>query len=236
MKTNNITISLMLFISLMLASCGGSTSENKILGKVPGYYMESSQLRKDFKEWARNKSDYREIQDKENDVKAGQQKLSEKAAEAAEDVINQEVPFDGGTVNPDFEVVNVIIESYNGKGCFTARAYVKAAREMQVMQYPSQIESGRQIAMVDTYLYYVLLTSDNTGIALGKINPFSDRPALGVSGSNVFELNPGDWVQAGENVNQLGSPIAINCEMYNLTDFAQIKFISAQDYRNLGGR
>lgn len=236
MKTDIIITSLVAAIGLLLASCSDSATGNKVLGKVPGYYMESSRLRKDFKEWARDKSDAGEILDKENDLKAERQELAEKAEEAAQGIIGKEVPFESGLANPDFEVVNVVIQDYNGKGCFTARAYVKATREMQVVRFPSQVASRQQIALVDTYIYYVLLTSGNTGIALGKTNPFSDRPALGGSGSNVFEWTPGDWVQAGESVNQMGSPIALNCEMYDMTDFARIKFISAKDYYNLGGR
>lgn len=60
--------------------------------------------------------------------------------------IGKEVPFTSGDVNPNFNVVNIIIEEYNGKGCFTARTYVQAGREMQVVQFPSQVTNAMQIS------------------------------------------------------------------------------------------
>lgn len=235
MKTRISIVALIATFGLLITSCGSSTPENDVLGKVPGCYRESSNLKKEFREWARGQNDAEKIISKEKELKAKQQALAEKAGEAARSLMDKEVPFSNPTANPDFEVINVILSEYNGKGCFTARAYVKAAREMQLVRFARQITTQQQVAMTDNYIYYVLLTADNTGIALGKINPFSDRPALGVSLSNVFELNEGDVIQAGENLTQMGSPITLNCEMYDMTDFATVKFISAQDYRNLGG-
>lgn len=236
MKHHLILSAITLVACAILGACGSSVNDNPVLGKVPGYYMESSQLRKDLREWAKGQSDPQKILSREAEVKEKQQRLAEQASEAAQELLNTEVPFEYTGANPDFEVINVILEEYNGKGCFTARAYVQAAREMQLVAFPSQVTNPSQVPLVDTYIYYVLLTPDNTGIALGRINPFSDRPALGVSASNVFDFEPGNAIQAGENCTQMGSPIALNCEMQDLTDFAKIKFISADAYRALGGR
>lgn len=222
--------------AVFLSSCGGGVKNNDVLGRVPGYYMEISQLGKDFREWARGNRDPLKMREKMDKVKEEQLKIAEKAVDEARGLLDKEIPFTGANANPSFEVVNVVIKGYNGKGCFTAQAYVKAARDMELVSYSMQVKSASQMPLIDTYLYYVLLTEDNRGIALGKINPFSDRPAFGGSYSNAFEFSPGNIVNEGENTNQMGSPIAINCEMYDMTDFASIKFITANDYRNLGGR
>ncbi len=236
MKKHYILSAITLMASTLLVACGSSVKENPVLGKVPGYYMESSQLRKDLREWAKGQSDPQKILNREAEVKEKQQQIAEKASKEAQELLNTEVPFEYTAANPDFEVIKVILEEYNGKGCFTARAFVQAAREMQLVRFPSQVTNPGQVPLVDTYIYYVLLTADNTGISLGRINPFSDRPALGVSASNVFDFEPGNAIQAGENCTQMGSPIALNCEMQDLTDFAKIKFISAEAYKSLGSR
>ena len=65
-----LTFLLMAAACVFVTSCGGGTSvkENAVLGRVPGLYLKSSQLRKDFKEWARNQNDAQKIHNKENDI------------------------------------------------------------------------------------------------------------------------------------------------------------------------
>lgn len=59
--------------------------------------------------------------------------------------MDKEIPFTGANANPSFEVVNVVINGYNGKGCFTAQAYVKAARDME----PCQLLHAGEVSIAD---------------------------------------------------------------------------------------
>ena len=150
----------------------------------------------------------------------------------AQKVIGNKIPHTGDDAYDEFEIKDITIEDYHegrSGGSFIVRVKVASKYDMEVQNRQSQCGEG-EYSLVDTRMYFALLTEDDRFISLGELNPFSGKSYLQ---SVDAEYKAGQSILAGQLCHSQGAPISINCHSYDYTRFGKILFLTEKAYRDI---